>query len=177
MGTKRIGRVGERDAGFHSNGALPSALSCCHYGSEVFRSCRKQSYGKPACLDSSSAFFFVLFCFSFSIRLSLLDFMCWCNVIWATEAVYCDPAVSVVSVSLSPFPFIVSREIHHILSVHTSICLLFLLLNVSYKTSITIKWMLSVFFFLLSHFYVIFYKRLAFPSLPLLWKGYPIIIS
>lgn len=46
MGTKRIGRVGERDAGFHSNGALPSALSCCHYGSEVFRSCRKQSYGK-----------------------------------------------------------------------------------------------------------------------------------
>nr|XP_057907999.1 striated muscle preferentially expressed protein kinase isoform X2 [Doryrhamphus excisus] len=43
MGTKRIGRVGERDAGFHSNGALPSALSCCHYGSEVFRSCRKQN--------------------------------------------------------------------------------------------------------------------------------------
>lgn len=59
MGTKRIGRVGERDAGFHSNGALPSALSCCHYGSEVFRSCRKQSYGKPARRDSS-----LVFCFS-----------------------------------------------------------------------------------------------------------------
>ncbi|XP_019712116.1 striated muscle preferentially expressed protein kinase isoform X4 [Hippocampus comes] len=54
MGTKRIGRVGERDAGFHSNGALPSALSCCHYGSEVFRSCRKQSYDSEATEDETT---------------------------------------------------------------------------------------------------------------------------
>ncbi|KAI4831635.1 hypothetical protein KUCAC02_001171 [Chaenocephalus aceratus] len=54
MGTKRIGRVGERDAGFHSNGALPSALSCCHYGSEVFRSCRKQSYDSETTEDETT---------------------------------------------------------------------------------------------------------------------------
>ncbi|XP_061918758.1 striated muscle preferentially expressed protein kinase-like isoform X2 [Entelurus aequoreus] len=54
MGTKRIGRVGERDAGFHSNGALPSALSCCHYGSEVFRSCRKQSYDSENTEDETT---------------------------------------------------------------------------------------------------------------------------
>ncbi|XP_035478783.2 striated muscle preferentially expressed protein kinase isoform X2 [Scophthalmus maximus] len=54
MGTKRIGRVGERDGGFHSNGALPSALSCCHYGSEVFRSCRKQSYDSEATEDETT---------------------------------------------------------------------------------------------------------------------------
>ncbi|KAM3857113.1 striated muscle preferentially expressed protein kinase [Diretmus argenteus] len=54
MGTKRIGRVGERDAGFHSNGALPSALSCCHYGSEVFRSCRKQSYDSETTEDEAT---------------------------------------------------------------------------------------------------------------------------
>ena len=80
MGTKRIGRVGERDAGFHSNGALPSALSCCHYGSEVFRSCRKQSYGKPACLDSSLSWFIYLFIY---VNISPSDWVCsscWCNV-------------------------------------------------------------------------------------------------
>lgn len=78
MGTKRIGRVGERDAGFHSNGALPSALSCCHYGSEVFRSCRKQSYGKPACLDSPSAclFFFP----SVPSWLHLSTVVMWCDL-------------------------------------------------------------------------------------------------
>ncbi|XP_061633379.1 striated muscle preferentially expressed protein kinase isoform X3 [Phyllopteryx taeniolatus] len=54
MGTKRIGRVGERDAGFHSNSALPSALSCCHYGSEVFRSCRKQSYDSETTEDETT---------------------------------------------------------------------------------------------------------------------------
>ncbi|KAM9766866.1 striated muscle preferentially expressed protein kinase isoform 2-T2 [Menidia menidia] len=54
MGTRRIGRVGERDAGFHSNGALPSALSCCHYGSEVFRSCRKQSYDSETTEDETT---------------------------------------------------------------------------------------------------------------------------
>ncbi|XP_068504955.1 striated muscle preferentially expressed protein kinase isoform X3 [Syngnathus scovelli] len=54
MGTKRIGRAGERDAGFHSNGALPSALSCCHYGSEVFRSCRKQSYDSENTEDETT---------------------------------------------------------------------------------------------------------------------------
>ncbi|KAK7893230.1 hypothetical protein WMY93_022382 [Mugilogobius chulae] len=54
MGTKRIGRVGERDAGFHSNAALPSALSCCHYGSEVFRSCRKQSYDSETTEDEAT---------------------------------------------------------------------------------------------------------------------------
>lgn len=98
MGTKRIGRVGERDAGFHSNGALPSALSCCHYGSEVFRSCRKQSYGK-ACLS--------WFICSLSSHPSLPDSICspcWCNVIWATEmwfqAVYFDPGFPVL------FPFV-----------------------------------------------------------------------
>ncbi|XP_077571852.1 striated muscle preferentially expressed protein kinase-like [Stigmatopora nigra] len=54
MGTKRIGRMGERDAGFHSNGALPSVLSCCHYGSEVFRSCRKQSYDSETTEDETT---------------------------------------------------------------------------------------------------------------------------
>ncbi|KAM8873360.1 uncharacterized protein ACB058_004905 isoform 1-T1 [Synchiropus picturatus] len=54
MSTKKIGRVGERDGGFHSNGALPSALSCCHYGSEVFRSCRKQSYDSENTEDENA---------------------------------------------------------------------------------------------------------------------------
>ncbi|KAJ3584455.1 hypothetical protein NHX12_014950, partial [Muraenolepis orangiensis] len=57
MGTERrpAGRVGdERDAGFHSNPALPSALSCCHYGSEVFRSCRKQSYDSETTEDEAT---------------------------------------------------------------------------------------------------------------------------
>lgn len=46
--------MGERDAGFHSNAALPSALSCCHYGSEVFRSCRKQSYDSETTEDETT---------------------------------------------------------------------------------------------------------------------------
>lgn len=75
MGTKRIGRVGERDAGFHSNGALPSALSCCHYGSEVFRSCRKQSYGKTRLPWSISPLR--------PLPVSICS-ACWCNAIWAS---------------------------------------------------------------------------------------------
>lgn len=30
----------------HSDNCLSTSLSCCSYGSEVFRSCRKQSYGR-----------------------------------------------------------------------------------------------------------------------------------
>lgn len=30
----------------HSDNSLSMSLSCCSYGSEVFRSCRKQSYGR-----------------------------------------------------------------------------------------------------------------------------------
>ncbi|KAL1022126.1 hypothetical protein UPYG_G00022460 [Umbra pygmaea] len=54
MAIEPTGRVGERDGGFYSNSALPSALSCCHYGSEVFRSCRKQSYDSETAEDEAT---------------------------------------------------------------------------------------------------------------------------
>lgn len=105
MGTKRIGRVGERDAGFHSNGALPSALSCCHYGSEVFRSCRKQSYGKPARLRSSSVLCFVFFCFF--IRLSVCPCLYLLTVLMRYLSHRYDPACG-FCFPQALFPFCIS---------------------------------------------------------------------
>lgn len=141
MGTKRIGRVGERDAGFHSNGALPSALSCCHYGSEVFRSCRKQSYGK-ACLS--------WFVCTLSPRPSLPDSICssrWCNVIWATEmwfqADYFNPGFSVLFPSLFSFVYLRSASSRNLcfsyfICLHCHLTPVFVLLcffKCPYKTS------------------------------------------
>lgn len=151
MGTKRIGRVGERDGGFHSNGALPSALSCCHYGSEVFRSCRKQSYGKPAGLDSSPACFFFFF-LSLLIRPSLTSSAHPADVMWS-QPQRCGlrqfiMTLSVVSVSLSPFFLLCFRildiydhlssrkqnSVYFICPPHCHICFLFLFLNAPFKT-------------------------------------------
>lgn len=161
MGTKRIGRVGERDAGFHSNGALPSALSCCHYGSEVFRSCRKQSYGKT-CLSwfIYLPVFFFSFSFSFRpIRPSLTSSVRHGDVMWSLwlQAVHC-----LLSLYVSVSPFIVSFFIifkfplkisnqylclyyYYIMSFFSSV-----FLNVPYQFKAIIKWMLPQLCFLLT---------------------------
>lgn len=150
MGTKRIGRVGERDAGFHSNGALPSALSCCHYGSEVFRSCRKQSYGK-ACLS--------WFVCTLSSHPSLPDSICsscWCNVIWATEmwfqAVYFNPGFSVLFPLLFSFVYLRSASsrnqcFSYFICLHCHHTLVFVLLCFLNALIKPVEWMMSIFIY------------------------------